>query len=772
MTAGSIVIDLLMRTGSFETDTKRASAALKQMEKDARRVGTAIGIAITAATAVTIGLIKSSIDAQDAMSKLAQKAGSTTEELSALAYAAELAGVNQDQLGSAMVKLSKNLSDAATGTGDSVDAFKALGIGVTTASGGLKSSGTIISEVATKFATFKDGAEKTAIAVKIFGKAGADLIPLLNGGAEGLAELTAEAERLGLIIDTDTARAAEKFNDDLTRVGKSVAGLANRITADLLPTLNEFASELVALSQEQAITEAATSSMAFVLDALKVIFQTLVTVASDVVFVFKGVGREIGGLAAQAVALASLDFKGFTAISDAMKEDAVRARRELDAFQRSVFGVGVSRPDDQSEAESRRLGIKKFNATPEKKNAPRIRDSKAATADVKKELDGQLKAIKDFATQQAQGYAFANRYVESVQQDGLISLREAFDAQKRIRDAALADQLTSIDKEISILRSAASRAPSTERVDLENKIKDAVRDRSAAVQKASQDDALGVRQEAREVAALAESYDELRARVFEIGGNDAAAAAIRNKKSVEDARKLISQSGGDPQLATQYEALLGQKTQLSEVQKSYNNLLEQARIAEEAIGLQARATGADETATLAALGTARQASLTQLEALAAKARELANVLQTPESAMFADNLANALERARLEVDPLADRIKDIGKELASAFDFTDAITGARSLKDVLRGIEQQILSIVTREIVTKPLSNYLTKQFGGSDSGGGRRRLLQQPDRERVRRWHCKVPDLQHPELRRGRADPRLRGRHRLRAARHDREGP
>ena len=46
MTAGSIVIDLLMKTGSFETDTKRGQKALRELKKEAQDAGKLIGASL------------------------------------------------------------------------------------------------------------------------------------------------------------------------------------------------------------------------------------------------------------------------------------------------------------------------------------------------------------------------------------------------------------------------------------------------------------------------------------------------------------------------------------------------------------------------------------------------------------------------------------------------------------------------------------------------------------------------------------------------------
>ncbi|MFK5283958.1 hypothetical protein ACI3PL_30705, partial [Lacticaseibacillus paracasei] len=78
-----------------------------------------------------------------------------------------------------------------------------LGISVSTASGQLKTNDQILAQVFDKFAAMPDGIEKTALAVHIFGRSGATLIPLLNEGTQGLSAMSEEASRLGLIVSAD-----------------------------------------------------------------------------------------------------------------------------------------------------------------------------------------------------------------------------------------------------------------------------------------------------------------------------------------------------------------------------------------------------------------------------------------------------------------------------------------------------------------------------------------------------------------------------------------
>ena len=206
-------------------------------------LGTALAGAFSGA-AITAG-IKSVVDGADELQKASQKYGIAVEQLSALKYAGALSDVSLEAIGNGLKKLSVNMLDAAAGSGEAQLAFKALGISVNEAGGGLKSSEQVFSEIADKFASMEDGAGKTALAVKLFGRAGAELIPLLNQGAKGLADMTAEAEQLGVIVGGDLAKKSEEFNDNLTRLGFAAEAFKIAIAQDILPALSRLIQEMV-----------------------------------------------------------------------------------------------------------------------------------------------------------------------------------------------------------------------------------------------------------------------------------------------------------------------------------------------------------------------------------------------------------------------------------------------------------------------------------------------------------------------------------------------
>lgn len=196
-----------------------------------------IGLSIGAAAGTMFGFAKFTADAGDHAAKTAQKLGVSVEALQQLQFAASLGGVAAEGLTNSLRFLSKNLFEAAQGTETALEPFQRLGIAVKDASGKIKPADKILGEVADRFKTMPNGVEKTALSMQIFGKAGADLIPLLSSGSAEIERLKNRANELGIVIDASTAKMSEEFNDALTEAQASLAGLRNAIGAKLIPVL-------------------------------------------------------------------------------------------------------------------------------------------------------------------------------------------------------------------------------------------------------------------------------------------------------------------------------------------------------------------------------------------------------------------------------------------------------------------------------------------------------------------------------------------------------
>lgn len=248
MSLGTLTIDLAANLAGLESDLGRAQRLFDANARNFQRTvaGTAkVAAGVAAAGAVGMAaLTKAAIDNADAMYKQSQITGVQIGELSKLAHAGEGADVEFGDLTGSLGKFNKGIVAAAEGTGAQADAFKILGINIKNTDGSLKTTNELFGEVAQAFSQVEDGANKTAIAQDLFGKSGAALIPLLNGGKQGLKDAGDELERMGGVLDEKTGRAAEKFNDNLTAINKSLAHLGTIIAKEATEPLADLSDVL------------------------------------------------------------------------------------------------------------------------------------------------------------------------------------------------------------------------------------------------------------------------------------------------------------------------------------------------------------------------------------------------------------------------------------------------------------------------------------------------------------------------------------------------
>lgn len=208
--------------------------------KKALKLGVAIGAIAMLGGGFLFKITKETSEYGDNVWKTSQKIGVGVKAWQEIAHAGEMSGIEQDALSSGLIKLNKNIIEAANGNKTMSIWFKRVGISVKDASGKVKSADQVLMEMAKIFGKMPDGPKKTAAAIALAGKSGANLIPMLNSGAKGLAEMRKEARDLGLVLDEDTARASEVFNDNISRLMKTIKGFVFYVGGLLIPVFDDI----------------------------------------------------------------------------------------------------------------------------------------------------------------------------------------------------------------------------------------------------------------------------------------------------------------------------------------------------------------------------------------------------------------------------------------------------------------------------------------------------------------------------------------------------
>lgn len=278
---------------SFEVDDKAIDIAEKKLA-NLERTALLIGGTIIAAAGTLFGFAKMTASAGNEAAKMSQKLGLGVERLQELQYAAKLADVDTHQFNTSLRFLNKNMIDANDGNKQTAFQFARLGVRVRDANGKLLSTDNVLTQVADRFSKMPDGPQKTAAAMELFGRSGAELIPLLNGGSKNLAEMSARAHELGVVLDAETAKASEEFNDSLTEMFAALTGIRNLVGAKLIPVITKLVQKWTAFIVENRKLLASKIDKFF--EILITYIDRMVTLSGYLIDAISGIVHWMGGL--------------------------------------------------------------------------------------------------------------------------------------------------------------------------------------------------------------------------------------------------------------------------------------------------------------------------------------------------------------------------------------------------------------------------------------------------------------------------------------------
>lgn len=226
---GTLTLDLVVKEGGFVKGMDRAAREsekrMKQIEATAKKIGVGIGAAFTTAAAGLAAFVQSQAASIANYQDIAEKIGDTAEAVASLKTAADVSETSLDSVAAASVRLTAALSktdDEGKGVGA---ALKAIGLEIET----FKKLSPVdqIEAVAKALAGFEDGAQKTAVAVALFGRSGAEILPFLNDLADG-------AERQ-ITLTQQQIDAANDYVETLAGLKGEVGTLAQQFAAELIP---------------------------------------------------------------------------------------------------------------------------------------------------------------------------------------------------------------------------------------------------------------------------------------------------------------------------------------------------------------------------------------------------------------------------------------------------------------------------------------------------------------------------------------------------------
>lgn len=333
MKVGSLLIDMAADVARLRADMTKATGivdgAVSKMQSavDGLKKGIA-GLAAGLTVAAFTMAIKHQLELADAMSKTAERTGLQLKDVAGLQLAYSMAGISSDKLETSIGKMAKNMAEGSK-------AFSAMGVQIKNSDGSLRSTRDVLGDVADKFASYRDGAEKTALAQELFGKSGTEMISVLNGGAEALAESDAQAKKLGLTLDEEATAKAVQFNDTLSLLQAGGEGFTRQIAGRLAPTLASLAGEMLNNVHQ-------SESLDTISSALSVTLKGLYSAGAIGAQIFANLGRAVGAGAAAIMAVLRGDFAGAKDImADVATVNAANWKAQLDSLGRLWDDTGA-----------------------------------------------------------------------------------------------------------------------------------------------------------------------------------------------------------------------------------------------------------------------------------------------------------------------------------------------------------------------------------------------------------------------------------------------
>jgi hypothetical protein len=256
----NVLFDIQAKTASFESSMRAVEQRIDSIAETAKRAGAAIGIAFSLEG---VGdKIMQAVDAGEELYKTMQKTGASAEALSGLKFAAGEAGVSFDQVSAAISKMQRSISQ-----GGSLFAQ----IGVDLARLKTLSPDQQFEAIAEAINRLKDPTDRARAAIAVFGKSGAELLPLLLQGAGGIEKLRAEAAAMGLTLSGDTVKGLHEADEAIKKMEASVSHLWTTMASKAAPAIAGFsdwlrqvlggATEVEKLTSRLAILEGMRKSL-------------------------------------------------------------------------------------------------------------------------------------------------------------------------------------------------------------------------------------------------------------------------------------------------------------------------------------------------------------------------------------------------------------------------------------------------------------------------------------------------------------------------------
>lgn len=244
--AGGASIEVSATTDKLKAGLASADKQLRDFGAQAHswslKTAATIGAGFFAAKAAIGGAMNAIVTYGDHFDKMAQRTGIGVEALSEFEHMAGLCGTSIETFEASIRTMEKGLSDAALGTGEAKVALDSLGIKLSDIN--TKNPDEAFKKLAAAVAEVDDPSKRAALAMKLFGESGVQLLPLFNAGADGMDKMAQAAHELGIAMTGEEAEAAAALGDAISSLKQSFFGVVRTVLSEAVPSLTKFTNIL------------------------------------------------------------------------------------------------------------------------------------------------------------------------------------------------------------------------------------------------------------------------------------------------------------------------------------------------------------------------------------------------------------------------------------------------------------------------------------------------------------------------------------------------
>ena len=337
--------------GKLNSKTKESESSVKKYADVASKsysiVGTAAKAGLAAVGAALGGiaaLTKNGLASVDALAKTADSLGITTQQLATFQHAADLTGTSASKLVVGFRVMQKNLTEAASGMGIAKDALAGLGL-----------SAEELVKMAPEKAFGKIGdainrvenpTQRTALAMKIMGRSGTDLIKTMQLGSAGMEDIARKTQIAGTAIDRVSAQQVENANDAFAGLTLATKGFGEQMAIKVAPALEEVSKAIFGVIEEAGGMEEVTNNVfefmlkgaGYVGDSIRGLQSIWALVANTMQEFFANAADAVGGFVSMVVEGlnklpgVNIEFEGsgFDLFAKSMRSAAEQSRARID----------------------------------------------------------------------------------------------------------------------------------------------------------------------------------------------------------------------------------------------------------------------------------------------------------------------------------------------------------------------------------------------------------------------------------------------------------